>query len=78
MTSGPREFILGYFSNKFMRFESTGEPLDQIEFYGHSEKFKGEMNYTFADKVQYIVYYHKFVCQNDPGIIKQIFVSDEE
>jgi hypothetical protein len=53
--------ILAIYGNKIQNFSSGGHPLDEIEFKGHSTKFKGDQLYLYPDtSVYYVVYWQNF------------------
>ena len=49
-----------------------------IEFQGYSNHHCGEKVYEGFEKIQYIVYWHKYLCSNDEGMSKQIYIGESK
>ena len=60
--------IISQVDNRFIKFDSMGKPVDIVEFEGHSNKNKGENQWSGFDTIYYIVYWHDYLCSNDEGI----------
>ena len=61
-----------------MKFDPNGKLVDVVEFEDYSNKNKGEHYYIGFDAVFYKVYWHDYVCSNDDGINRQVFICTKE
>ena len=60
--------IISQVDNRFIMFNSHGQPNDVIEFDGYSNKYKGEKKIKGRDHSYFLVYWHDYLCSNDDGI----------
>ena len=53
--------IISKYNNRFIKFTSSGQHQDEIEFEGNLTKYLGEHEYINADSLHYDVYWHEFL-----------------
>jgi len=70
--------IISQSDNRIVKFDPNGQLLDVVEFEHHSNQNKGEHYYKGFDSVFYKVYWHDYLCSNDDGINRQVFMSTDE
>lgn len=66
--------ILAQIDTQFQRFSASGKPIDVVEFQDHNKQFRGEKLSAAIDTIHYKVFWHDYLCANDEGINKQMFI----